>query len=457
LSNSTSTPSKTYDLDYYRRLKKRKRLFNRLLVLLLVLTVLLFVYCIAETIIIKAEAEREDLGRFPISLTGEEPTDLLAGENMMFVLGDDKILGYSSSARKEADIVHNMSHPAFMVQKDRLFTYDTQGYSWQVSVDQEVLHSEVTTNQIIDACMNENGQVAVLTFEDRFYGSLSVYNKEFSCIYKYSESQNYITGFEFLDDRHGLLVAQTLSGLSIDSVLTGLDFTKDTETKMFTTVLEDTLVYAVKVQDNGGAVLVSDRGIHYMDPDGAVTATVLFQTKLRFINNDGLTPVVAIENMEDVNHTTLYAIDKDGSISDVTTVDSILTDLYCDSTGVVYLDHDRIVTLDYHLNQTGIYQNTAAFVQVVRYRGNLFGMSTELLSTVDVKGDGKATIKTDLPQEKTEDLFLEELTVSEPESETEPESTPEAETEADTEKTDTEPESESVPEESEPDTNEEDA
>lgn len=387
MSSSTSTPNNTYDIDRYRRAKKRKKIFNRTLLVVLVLIVLGFLYCIAETIIQTAEAEKSMEGKFPVSLTGEDPTDFLTVNNGLMIVGDDKLLGYSSSAKKQADLVHNMSKPVAAAVGERVLAYDCEGYSWQVSRGNEVLFSQTVENQIILGRMHSSGTLAIVTFADRFYGSVTVYSSDFQQIYKYSESQNYLTGFEFLDKRKGLLISQTVSGLSIDTVLTGLDFTKDEDTKLFTTTLEGTVVYRAMVQKNGSALLVTDQGILLMKADGSVTTTETFESDLRFVSTEGTSLVVAAADPADVNWTLLSVIGSDGKIAAQTTVHSIVQDLYCDSTGVVYLDRDHVVTLDYTLAETGVYTNAGSYIQVVRYRGNLYGMSTEAICLVQEKAE----------------------------------------------------------------------
>ncbi len=400
MSNSTSTPSNTYDIDRYRRAKKRKKLINRLLLVVLALVVVGLVYCIVETIIQTAQAEKGGGTHFPVSLTGEDPIDLLATQHGLLVVGEDKLLGYTNSAKKDLDLVHNMTEPVCVCVKDRVLTYDQEGYAWQVSKGNEVLYSQTTENQIIFGRMYDNGMVALATFEDRFYGSIIVYSKDFQQIYKYSDSQNFITGFEFLSRNKGLLIAQTVSGITIDTVLTGLDFTKDEETKYFTTTLEDTVVYAARPLSDGGALLVTSQGIMHMASDGSTTTTETLDGDLRAVSNDGSLLVVATENLQDINCTDLYVINSGGSIAAQTTVPSVLQDLYCDKSEIVCLDHDFVWVYDYGLSEKGVYQNDASYTQAVRYGGGLYGMSSELLQPIEVKAEKPKPVEEDETQQE---------------------------------------------------------
>lgn len=384
LKNLTAGLNEKYNIDQFRRRKKMRKLLKTALLVFLCLLLAVGVYFLVDTFRQRAvSSQTAAVDSFPINLKGEEPGGLLAVNNNLVVLGNNKILYYTPSATKQTDIVHGMATPVQTEKDGRVLTYDQNGTAWRLDHDGKLVKEAKTDNGILFGRLGNGGMIALATFADRFNTSLTVYDKEFNQKYKYNESQNYIVGFEFLSNSKGLLLEQRVEGTAIDSIVLGLDFTVSEGTEFFKAELQDTIVYTMSVQSNGTILLVTDRGVILLDQEGKQTEATPYEEKIRAVENRGSSTVIALENQQDTNKTDLLVINSDGTTKTRTTVEGIVRDLYCDRDRILLLNKEKVLVFDYSFELISSYDNAKNYSRVIRLNQDIYGMNSEYLYVVE--------------------------------------------------------------------------
>lgn len=375
--------SEKYDIEKYRKKKKRKQLFRRLLIIGGVLIVALVVYCIFEAISQNSSFFSDEENEFPVSLQGVNPSEFLTTSQGLVVVGESDNLFFDANAQREGMRKHGFSIPVAQSSGNKVLTYDQGGKTFQVDTKSGQFHEPVEMdNQILFCKMDESGYIAVATFEDRFNGSLTVFDDSFRQIYQYRESQYYISAFDFINSQRGVMAVQTVENGDFKTIVYGLDFHRESKTEFFQTEIPGMMVLDLAVQDNGNIQVIGDREITTLDSNGEILNTHTFQNQVRLLwNQDGVL-ALALENMVDSNETDIILMSEDGTLKAQTKVNSVVLDIYCCDDQVLVLDKNNIYEYDSELQLVNTFPNQQGFTEIAVYNHEIYGISSEVLDVI---------------------------------------------------------------------------
>lgn len=375
--------SEKYDIEKYRKKKKRKQLFRRLLIIGGVLIVALVVYCIFEAISQNSSFFSDEENEFPVSLQGVNPSEFLTTSQGLVVVGESDNLFFDANAQREGMRKHGFSIPVAQSSGNKVLTYDQGGKTFQVDTKSGQFHEPVEMDyQILFCKMDESGYIAVATFEDRFNGSLTVFDDSFRQIYQYRESQYYISAFDFINSQRGVMAVQTVENGDFKTIVYGLDFHRESKTEFFQTEIPGMMVLDLAVQDNGNIQVIGDREITTLDSNGEILNTHTFQNQVRLLwNQDGVL-ALALENMVDSNETDIILMSEDGTLKAQTKVNSVVLDIYCCDDQVLVLDKNNIYEYDSELQLVNTFPNQQGFTEIAVYNHEIYGISSEVLDVI---------------------------------------------------------------------------
>ena len=185
---------KTYDIEEYRRKKKREKWLHRLLrvgALLLILSAIvggIYLYQRYDLEqLLKNAAEGTGTNNptagsmqttsFPVTLDAVEPIDIFSFGDSVVLLTSDETALLDASGKTSFQFVHGFTNPVVKTGNDRVLTYDRGGYGFRLDSRQGNLYAGRTSNTILTGASGHGAVFALVTTEPHYAGSVTVYNK----------------------------------------------------------------------------------------------------------------------------------------------------------------------------------------------------------------------------------------------------------------------------------------
>ena len=370
--------SKEYDIEQYRRKRKRKRFWKKLLswVLAFVLVVGLlglgYYYLVGKSVL----SEKDD--EFPISLKGETVYDVNEINGNLLITAQAENIFLRTSPVKKSTIQHGYSNPVAEIQGKRVLTYDLGGYNLSVGFVNAEPNTLKTTTQILFCQMNSSGDVAVVTVGEHSACTLTIYDKNLSQILKYSVD-DYIMALDFTSKGCVFASQDVENGRYVTNVY-GLSYEK--ESTEFETTISDMTAYSVHVMDNNNILVVGNGKITALSSSGKELESQTYSGDVAKICPQDQRVVLAVRNALNPNFTDLLLISQEGKIDGQTTVESAVEDLYCDEDGIIYLDQSEIILYSYGLDETASAENSENYRYVVRARGDVYAMGNSEIDLI---------------------------------------------------------------------------
>lgn len=371
-----------YDINKYRRKKKYKQLTKKILVALCILIIALLVFFTIEAIKQKIDSNKSEVTTYPVNLKGESPVDLEIVDGSIAVLGKSKNIFYTQSAKKSGEIVHRNVNPIVKVSGNRILTYETNGYKVRVDYkDREIGEIELE-NKILFAEINEDGYVAIVTFEDRFNGALIVYDPSLNQIYKYSENKKYITSFSFVGNKNGILTMQTTQDGKLSSVVRMLDFKKEKDTVVLEKQFNGETVYKTNYK-NEKIYAFTNRAVVILDEQGKELNRYEIEGDLQHIDYINGKSILFVEDIMEFNKVNIIMLDEENKVVSSTSFSGKIEDVYINNNRIVVLTDENILKYNYELEELEKYDNNKGYSEVVITDEQVYAMNADYLYKVE--------------------------------------------------------------------------
>lgn len=376
------TKSEKYNIERFRKKKKRRKIIRRILFSFFILCIGIGIFFIVEAISQNNSAHASDESQFPVNLKGVEAISLQATNRSLTVLGESNLYFYAADAEREFSVKHGFSNPVLEIGDNKAVTYDQGGHNIRIDTRSGELKEIETESQILFCKISSDGYLAVVTFEDRFNSSITIYNQDYEQIYRYKESNYYITGFDFINGQKGVLMTQTVSNGDFCTVVYGLDFHKSTETEFFTTELNGVVGYSVNAKQNGNIFITGNTGITVLNEKGDIESSYIYANEMRFLWDKENATILSLKNMLDPNETDIILMNDDGTVKVQTKITGTLLDLYCLNDKIVLLDKNNIYEYNFQLELVNTYPNQDNFYKIILFQNQIYGLSSESLNVV---------------------------------------------------------------------------
>lgn len=371
-----------YDINKYRKKKKYKQLTKKILIILCIAIVVLLVFFTIEGIKQKVDSHKSEVTTYPINLKGESPVDLEVVDGHVAVLGKSKNIFYTQSAKKSGEIVHRNVNPIVKVSGNRILTYETNGYKVRVDYkDREVGEIELE-NKILFAEINEDGYVAIVTFEDRFNGALIVYDPSLNQIYKYSENKKYITSFSFVGNKKGILTMQTTQDGKLSSVVRLLDFKKEKDTVILEKQFNGETVYKTNYK-NEKIYTFTNRAVVILNNKGKEINRYELEGDLQHIDYINGKSILFVEDVMEFNKVNIIMLDDENEVISNASFSGKIEDVYISDNRIVVLTDENILKYNYELEELEKYENNKGYSEVAIIGEQVYAMNADYLYKVE--------------------------------------------------------------------------
>lgn len=216
-------------------------------------------------------------GNYPIDISKKTHTKIGSISKNWTLFADTTFYVYDSSG----DIIYSeqapYSNPIVCEAGKRALVYDQGGYSFTVCGPRDKIYSKRLSNQILLGTVGSDGNVAIVTADEKYVSYLTIYDKGGSEIYHWADG-TMITAVALSSNGKSCLVSCSYArGGSYKSVVTGINF-NSTEEYMQTVPLE-TLGFSVSYCEGGFWLLGRDK-LYRLDSDGGILSSLEYEFEL---------------------------------------------------------------------------------------------------------------------------------------------------------------------------------
>lgn len=357
-----SNTEKTYDIEEFRKKKKREKRIKRLIrwgVVLLVLAVAgagIYFYMEydfgavleqnPQSVVSTAQTDM-DSGSFPLSLDAVNPQQLQLFGKRMILLTSDEVAVADTSGLVTSHYVHGYTNPVLKAGDSRYLLYDRGGYGYRVGNHVGILAEGRTTQAIQTGASGYNSCFALVTEESRYAGSVTVYDKNGEVLFTWYTPDEQIIDLCFSTDDKNLAVA-TVSFDDSGMLNAGIHWINiEKEEEVSSAEFTDAVPVAVNVLSDGSVHLVTDGFLGIVSADFSQKTKLPYSQHLRKYACSHDYTLLVTSNANEVS-SLVSLVSKDGEQVDLT-VRSSVTSLSLSENNLCILAGGRATVYDLNL------------------------------------------------------------------------------------------------------------
>ncbi len=315
------------DMRKLRRKRKNKRIIKNTLFIFLIVAVALAVYATRSVwmsyfdgILERAQfGNSTDIdgelaaGNYPLDISKKTDVQIGAMSKAWTLVADSEFYVYNQSGEVIYSQQVNFSNPVAKSSNKRTLIYDMGGYSFMSMSDKKQVYSKQLTDQILLGAVCDNGNVAIVTSNDKYTSYLTVYDKNGSEVFHWADG-NMITAVDINDRGTGCIVSSTYAkGGQYHSVISVIDFSsseliaKSSPLPCMTFGLEHCL--------DGQFWAITDNSLYRLASDGTVNYVYNYKLDLADFSLSDKVAVLTFESIDN-NHSsaTVFSYNDDKAV-----------------------------------------------------------------------------------------------------------------------------------------------
>ncbi len=390
---------KSYDIEEYRRKKKRERLIHRLIRLGAVLLILgaiiggVYLYHRYDVEqLIRNAATTQTQGTvapsvqttsFPVALDAVKPLGIEAFGDSVALLTSDEVALLESDGTTSFQFVHGYTNPVLKIGDSRVLTYDRGGYGYRLDSRQGNVYTGRSTNTILTGAAGHDSVFALVTSESYYAGSVTVYNKSGEELLKWS-SADPIVDVDFSPDDKKLAVACVTFDLQGELVATVHIFDINKEEELATPSFSDVMPVAINYKESGQIHLICDGMLGIIEKDMETTST---STYLRELHTYAFThegTVLVSSDSHEVSSTVTY-INEDGETKSLN-ISAAVVDVAVSKDGICILTDSAVQEYGLDFQSEGTYTVGNSIFEIEMAGGRIYSLSASYLDFLDQDG-----------------------------------------------------------------------
>lgn len=283
------------DINKFRKKTRRRSLYLKLGVALLVVLVVILVAANWDRLIspFKDAALEVGSGGFPVALPGstEYVMDEL-GENF-YLMTDTYLYTYNSDGANIASIQHGFQNPVSDSNSRRVMIYDRNGKGFKFYSRAAEVYSNVLDDTIVFGSVGSGERCAVVTTSSRYSNYLYVFNGEGRQIFRWASPENKIMQVCFAEG-DGSIFVSVIGERGGELRLSVMRFDLDNaESAIWTTETGSSVTYSLQYTPEGIYVVTEDGALLLDGESGEIKARNSFTKSVYGIpETDGLRAVI---------------------------------------------------------------------------------------------------------------------------------------------------------------------
>ncbi len=375
------------DMRKERENEKKKKRLKRILIIMIIIAIGLAAYALRDHWIYKLEGifdkkpevvvndGKTETGKFPISVNNNSVNVIGEINGLIYTADDSKIYLYNPSGKVYNTLDHGMQTPILNSTDDRILAFNSGGKIFKVFDKKQELYSKTVDSSIIYGKIANNGNVAILTENEKYPSSLTVYDKNGTIIYRWSSASR-IMNVSFDKSGTGCFISTftTVNGL-INSVVNYVKF-DSTETQMTSKKL-DTLVIDTYENSNGDIWVVGDDKFYKLDNSGNIALEYEYTDQMiSYTLNENAAAVTYKGYKSNSGIVAIFNADSDSDKPSVVNIENGLPKkLYSYGSTVFLLSQRSVDSFDLKGNQLATAYISSDYNDFVYYDNNIYFLS----------------------------------------------------------------------------------
>ncbi|EEG29514.1 hypothetical protein CLOSTMETH_02876 [[Clostridium] methylpentosum DSM 5476] len=342
------------NIERYRQQRRRQRLIRRIVAAVLVL---LFgaaclwgyrVYSSREDTTMNQESRSSG---FPVKLKGDAVQSARMMGSAFALLTDREFSLYNSKGSTVRSVSHGYFNPSMKTSSKRALLYDIGGTKFSVESKAGEIASAETENKILFGEIAENGNVVLVTSDDRYQNRLTVYNQNGIEIWRWYSAQNLVVALDFVDGGDGCVVAAvTTDAGQPRTTIYGLDFSKGDE-EVFSAQVSGSLAFEVSVKSGGAIHLIADNALIVLSDTGEEQSRYEYPKTLMYCDSSPSKYTVLLFGEEVKSNHTVTVLDTGGKTVSSAEFNTRVRGMFSDGSHVVLLTDKQIVCYNMLMKQ----------------------------------------------------------------------------------------------------------
>ncbi len=372
------------DIDEYRE-KKRRQKRNRILLALGFLAAALAVFL---TVFFLVRNNRKsglsDDASFPLSIHGEQLTDIHKVGGNLAVLTQSSLYVYDTGGSARYDVLHGCTNPAICESGNRLLTYDRGGTKLRVDDTNGNCDELNAENTILCAQIASDGSVVLVTTHDQYAFFIQVYDAKMNLRYRYGSATESFSMVSFSpDQKHIAACAIGSSSGAFLAKVSVFDYT--TEKTARTYEIADLLpLYAAYTASSNLMIIGSDRLVLLNAETGETFETEYDGALKQFVcDADGMTAIATDNQLNGASTLTLF--DKNGKQTASVSVPDSPLDLCISDSRVLFLGKKAVYHYDLSLNLQEEITLESSAQKITYANGSMFLLGADAVSKYSIR------------------------------------------------------------------------
>ena len=387
----------TYDIEEYRKKKKREKAVRRLIRVMAAVVLLLGavggVYFYQEYDLggllyqspnsqAASQETSVQTGSFPISLDSVTPLELEPFQDGTLLLTDEELLVIHSDGSVPNQFVHSFTNPVLRIGHDQFLLYDRGGYGYRMENEKGSIASGRTTASIQAGACGYNSHFALVAADPHYAASVTVYDKSGQELLTWYSLEQVVDAAFSQDDRY-LAVASVLfqNDGALVSRIHLLDIEKEKE--VGSVDYKDALSVAVHVKSDGQIHLVTDSFLGVVSADLSEQRQIPYLQQLRRYQFSDTATLLINSGASEVS-SAVSLVSANGDRTEQMVQSSVL-DCSLQEDGVCLLTGNGVLWYSSKLEQQGSHTVASEVFQVSRSGDSLYMMSPSQLNQVDLR------------------------------------------------------------------------
>lgn len=285
MSENEEQGVKTSDLMAYRKKRKRKMLYVRLGIAILILGAVVIIASNFSAIVepLRGIASRietktsDDVG-FPIKLPGSASYSFDSFGDNFLLLTDTYLYTFGTNGGQNYALRHGYSNPTQCSNSKRILLYDKDYNDFSLYSKTSTIYSNRVDEKIVFASIGSNEAAAIVTNSDRYSNIIYIYdgNGEWKYTRKFIDEN--VMNVEFSNDERNIYVCTiSVENGEIFSTIYKYDITSESEAIWKYKVLKSSIPVKMNVQNGKVCVIYDNYAISINDNDGSLAGNKEFQ------------------------------------------------------------------------------------------------------------------------------------------------------------------------------------
>lgn len=346
--------SKVSNIERYRRERKRKQLVRRVLAVVVVLlfgAACLWGYRLYSSREDTTMNEGSSASGFPVKLKGDSIQSVRMMGGTLALLTDRELTLYNSKGSAVRSVSHGYFNPSIKCSSKRTLVYDIGGNKFSVQSKAGEVASAETENKILFGEIADNGNVAIVTTDNRYQNRLTVYNQNGIEIWRWYSAQNLVTALDFTDGGNGCVAAAVgTEGGQPRTTVYGLDFSKQDE-EVFSSQADGMLAVAVSVKSGGNIHLIGDDALAVFSEKGEEVSRFEYPKALMYYDASPSKYTVLLFGEEVKSNHTVAVLDAKGKTTSEKEFNTKVRGMFSDGSHIVLLTDKQIVCYNMLMKQ----------------------------------------------------------------------------------------------------------